>query len=200
MPAEAELVAAAGDAAVDPLAAQRIGGLLLRAGDASRALDIFRRVLVSDRGNPAALLGAGTAAFRLQQFGLAMRYLEPLQQSAGAQDMYSLSRQVLSQDPLAPRLGLGARRRRTDENLAFVATRLHSCAGGLSGAAAEQVAAASRAIDAALKTTHAADRDVLEDALATVAHVEQTLAQRCGPPTSTDRALLIINDLHEQTP
>jgi len=108
-----ELLALTPEVAGDVDLQVQAGQLLLEAGDARLALDMFAPV-VNDRPDAQeALAGAGEAAYRLREYADADRYLSgvsfPTELIA---DIRAVTDLILHADPLAPRLGAAERRRR----------------------------------------------------------------------------------------
>ena len=109
-----------------------VGGLQLRAGLWSRALDEFRTVLLHDRRDDEALAGAGRAAFELGQYTEALDYFDRLTPGKFAQPdlagMIETSRSVESASPFLPGLSPTERAKRAAEALTQAESRLTSCA------------------------------------------------------------------------
>lgn len=106
--------------------------LFLRAGDASRALEEFRRALEAGHTPASAWRGAGIAAYETGDYRSAERYLERAErekvgdeQTAGALDT---ARLILAWDPNAPGLRDSQRRERVRHDLAQAISRLEACA------------------------------------------------------------------------
>ena len=102
--------------------------LFAQAGDAAHALDQFQQALRLAPGNPQALGGAGLSAFAVGNYGLARTYLH--QVVDGPVDVVTtreVADAVLSNDPLANRLGATERRRRLAANFTYAQSRLAMC-------------------------------------------------------------------------
>ena len=105
---------------------------------------------------------------------------------------------VLSNDPLANRLGSTERRRRLTANFTYAQNRLASCLeehGSLPTSDAltllnEAQVFEPRLIPAAL------EQDVVEMGADLVDRIERLVLQRCGTPTTLDRALVLIGRQH----
>src|SRR5580704_15717123 len=76
MEAQAELIASAASLPPDPQLHLAVANRFLRAQDYQDALEQYRQVLLLDRDNLMAQLGAGKAAFELGQYRTAERYLQ----------------------------------------------------------------------------------------------------------------------------
>lgn len=184
-----EILASTTDLPETAAAHSQVGAWFSAAGDFRRALDQFRRALRLDASDRPALDGAGLAAFALGDYAGARRYLE------GAADVdavraRAIAAQVLSNDPMMPRIGARERRRRADNALAHVAQRLNQCAvdGQTDDAILTTTIESMR-----LKMTRVSDLDDIAPALDLVGQVETELSRRC-PQTNTplDQALLLI--------
>lgn len=104
------------------------GSMLLAAGDARRAADHFARALRLDPNDQVARAGAGEASFELSDYAHARQYLNALKEDTDrSKELRTVTNLVLSNDPLAPRLPIGERRRRLADNLAQVTRRLEAC-------------------------------------------------------------------------
>ena len=104
------------------------GKMLLAAGDARRAADHFARVLRLVPNDQVALAGAGEAAFELNDYAGARRYLNALEEETDrTRQLRTLTDLVVGNDPLGPRLPMSERRRRLAAGLAQVIRRLEAC-------------------------------------------------------------------------
>ncbi len=196
-----ELIAAMADTTAGTPTRLEIGGMLLRAGDARRALQVFREVLAREPTTPRALIGAGEAAFELGQYPQALRYLRAAPDEPATIDRRSLAMLVISRDPLASGLGSAERRRRAAANLAHVSEQLRACAERREGStAATAVRAAAEEVAMVARHRAPADRDLLEDGLEVIGRAEQTLAASCGDPSLLDRSLIIIAGVRAAAP
>ena len=197
-PAQAlpELLSALADAPEEAGVRVRLADLLLRAGEARRALDLYRNVLTRQADDPRALAGAGTAAFELGEYATALKYLRAAPAEPATADKRAVAEMVIARDPLATRLGPAERRRRAAENLAGVAERLRACVAQRAGDDTSALDASLAEVDAAAKKPPSADRDVLEEGLSISARAEQALAATCGASSLADRALVIIAAQH----
>lgn len=181
-----------------------VAQLFMEAGDAPRALEHFQRVLTLDPKNPAALAGAGRAAFSLGDYETAVRYLR----SAPADDHdvaaeLRLARLVLSNDPLAPRLPLTQRRSRLLDDLTHARARLDACLTRLSGTSAgapDSLTSLATAIDALEPTLDPAQLreapEAIDAGVSLVLRIEQQTAAPCGSADELDDALLRIGRRH----
>ncbi|MEP6592224.1 MAG: tetratricopeptide repeat protein, partial [Acidobacteriota bacterium] len=126
--AVSELLVLSGNLPEDSGAEVDVARLFLRAGDSSHALDHFERTLEREPGNNAALAGAAQAAFLLADDPKALRYARQVSGDPDVAEMRGIAEQVLSADPLRPRLSAGERRARAVAGFASVRSRLEACA------------------------------------------------------------------------
>jgi len=201
LPAKAlpELIAASSEGGGDAAARTKLARMLLEAGDARRALQIFE-ALANDRPSPEALAGAGIAAFRLGEYATAISYLHRAPRKGSTDEPRSLSELIVAHDPLAARIGHSERVRRATDNIATVRRRLQTCLTQSNGPASEALSAALVDVGSNTRRMPAADRDALEEEVASVGRAARTLQQHCPPPDLRDRALAIIAGLHASAP
>ncbi len=204
--AESELISLAAYLGDDATQQTRLGEQFLHIQDNEHALAAFRRTLTADAHNPAALAGAGTAAFNLGQYALAQRYL---QQAVAAtpgdyvsNDRLKIASLVLQLDPFRPRIRAVQRDRDVVAAFAAAGERLKACpvAGSYAAPgkpsqdlAAEWASLKSQVTESGLRR----DPDLLNSAMELVFTVERQASEWCGTPTTTDSALLLIAKLHE---
>jgi tetratricopeptide (TPR) repeat protein len=206
---QAELIALAANLADDPVQQARIAALFLRAQDVEHALAEYRLSLKSDRNNPAALAGAGMAAFQLGRYDLADSYLQAAV-TANPRDAQSEARLkttelVLRMNPFQRHLSVAKRDRIVIEAFAAAGERLKSCSG--SGNSAGSVTQGSLPGGLAERweklqpqiTEQGLRRnpDLVEAAMQLVFDIERQTSAACGTPEGTDMALLLIAKLHE---
>jgi len=123
---------ASDEAAQDEAAQQaRIAELFLRVQDYEHALAAYRAVLRSDRHNPAALAGAGMAAFDLGLYPAAQPYLraaaaaEP--SDAQIASTLAITDTVLAADPFRRGISVAQRDRIAAQAFAIAGERLLAC-------------------------------------------------------------------------
>ena len=180
------------------------GKMLLAAGDARRAVDHFARVLRLDPNDQDALAGAGEAAFELNDYAGARRYLSALKEDTDrTRELRTVTDFVLDSDPLAPRLAMSERRRRLAASLAQGIRRLEVCQARTptarldAGVALEPFLTEARALGAALNgRDRLSTSDQIETAFDVVARGERITDRACGSPEPFDRALLLIAKRH----
>jgi tetratricopeptide (TPR) repeat protein len=194
-----ELLAASTDLPDDVGVRLQTARLFAQAGDAGHALDQFQQALRLAPENPEALGGAGLSAFALGNYGLARTYLH---QVAEASEDLTTTREVadavLSNDPLANRLGSTERRRRLTANFTFAQNRLASCfeePGSLPTSDALTLLNEAQTFEPRLMPS-VLEQDVVEMGVDLVDRIERLVLQRCGTPTTLDRALVLIGRQH----
>lgn len=205
--AQAELIALAANVGDDPQQQEQIGNLFLRAQDYEHALNAFRIALKSERRSPAAMAGAGEAAFELGRYPLAQHYLQSAV-AANPNDKQSsqllmTSEMVLQMDPFRRQISEAARDRIAMEAFEIAGERLTSCALPKSvtpGPAATQPSLSDQW--ASLKP-QVRERNLEEDpylvdaAMNLVFEIERQTSVVCGTPSGPDLALLLVAKLHE---
>ena len=159
--ADAELIALIPELPQMVAAHVEVGQLFLQAGDEERASQEFEEALRRNPKDPAALRGAGEAAFQLGQYQSATRYLEQAFK-LGARDAHSAgllatSRLVLEWDPYARGLGSSPRALRVVQAFRQAHRRLAECsaARGIHLAAAPSSATPSPILPPAPNSTPA---------------------------------------------
>jgi tetratricopeptide (TPR) repeat protein len=207
--AQSELIALAANLDGDPLQHARAGDLFLRTQDYEHAFAEYHLSLRSEPHNPAALAGAGWAAFELGRYSQAQRYLQAAA-SANPGDAQSAARlkvteQVLRMDPFRRQISAAERDQIVLASFDAAGERLKACPavgnskGTVPQAGAQQSLSENwekmkpRITDRGLRK----DPDLAEAAMEMVFGIERQASMVCGPPTGTDLALLLIAKLHE---
>jgi tetratricopeptide (TPR) repeat protein len=201
--AQAELIALAADLPPDPALRIRVASLLADADAHRRALPIFEQVLKADPASRAALAGAGTAAFHLEDYRAAAAYLRRAVTAGADGDaalMLETSRFVLDLDPY--RRGLPARERaaRALRLLRVARTRLASCIGstGDTPAIRDEV---QTTLQRSRPAVIARDPDRLDAVAALAFRAARAVDDRCGPPASPlERALHLLHTRYGESP
>lgn len=193
-----------------PLAAAYIaaGRDFLAANDAAHALTQFRTALRLSPDNGEALAGAGEAAYRQGNYGLAHRYLARaavrLPRDATVAERLATATAVLSADPFAYHLSTRERRDRALRDLATAQARLHACAGGAarqgrSASAWAALLARAKALASRPRARFFRDANAIPNTMAFIFAVEEETEQVCSPPTGNDLALLLLAHVREAT-
>jgi tetratricopeptide (TPR) repeat protein len=196
-----ELLALSTDLPDDAAQRLEVAQLFATAGDPAKALDQFQRVLRLSPEHREALAGAGEAAFHLGNYPLARTYLR--RAPAEVDDVRTtleLVDSVLSNDPLAARLGTAERRRRLIADFSYAQQRLNTCLEQRADTQAsdERVAvqAEAQAFADQLQPKRILDQDTVEAGVDLIYRTERRVAQRCGPLSAPDQALLLIGRQH----
>jgi tetratricopeptide (TPR) repeat protein len=193
--AESELVALSTDLPNDAAAHVEAGQLFVSAGDNGRALEQFQRAVRLAPDNGAALAGAGQAAFQLGDYGLAQKYLGTAPDSVpGVTESREFVELVLSNDPLAPRIGTTARRRRLTDDLNRATQRLAACLEAGGPPAVDQITLRDEAtaMERQLARSRMVEEDTIEAGLELISRIERAMMNRCAPSTPLDRAMILI--------
>ena len=172
--------------------------LFADAGDQTHALEQFQRALRQDPGNRAAIVGAGRAAFNAGDYARARSLLRRLPPDAGdARGIRELADLVLSNDPLATRIGSTERRQRLMADVGYVDQRIEACnEKGNRSEASAALATEARAFKAQLAKLRGLEQDTVEEGVDLIERLEAEITQRCGPPTALDQALALIGRQH----
>ena len=204
--AESELISLAAFVGDDAAQQVRLGSIFMSLGDNEHALTAFRRTLAINPHDPAALVGAGNAAFALARYQLAVHYL---QGPVASKAMSSVSNEhlktaalVLQLDPFQPQLHVAQKYRKVVADFAAVGERMKTCPVAASYASPENPKQdlqdawnnlKPRVTESSLRR----DPDLVEVAMNLVFAVERQANEWCGKPTPTDSALLLISKLRE---
>lgn len=184
-----------------------LGQLFVTAGDPRRALGHFERAIAANPKDETALAAAGAATFAIGDYAAADRYFRAAPQTGATNTLRTVTRLVLTKDPLASRLSTRDRRLRLEEGVAHARARLDACVPPAAPGAPDDVAKlAALAIDAlafeqTLKTIPLArTTDVLDDGVRLIWQIENAAAGVCGPPDEFGQALLLIGRRHDVDP
>jgi tetratricopeptide (TPR) repeat protein len=199
--AESELVALAADLPDDLRTHLEVGNLFTAVGNHRRALDQFQAALRLAPRDGTALAGAGRAAFEVGDYPLAQRYLREAPDQTGAlSETRDLVERVLSQDPLAPRIGSSARRARLVEALSHVEQHLTSCVASRPDAARltrlPELLDEAHQFSTELTRSRLLENDTIEDGLELVDRGARAVTTTCPPAELPDRALMLIAERH----
>jgi tetratricopeptide (TPR) repeat protein len=194
-----ELLALSNDLPDDPNLHVEAGQLFAAAGDDRRALGRFQRALSLAPANQTAQAAAGEAAFRIGEYKLAQRYLdrvsEPDQSVLRTRTIVDL---VLSNDPLAPRIGAAERRWRLLANLEAMDNRLQTCnalAPAGSPGTDDALLGEAQKLETMLKTARVED-EAIEPGVNLTYRMAQAADRRCPPATALDEAVVLVARQH----
>ena len=204
--AQAELITMAAALPNDPALRVRVAQLFAQAQDYEHALAQFQIVLRTDRDNPAALSGAGQAAFRLGRYRTAQGYLRNAvrsdPQNAQASQLMKTASLVLESDPFAPRISDAERSRRVRSAFQAAGERLDNCAKskeidlsptsppvGLPALKAQWLQMAPKAA----KLRPPRDDGASDEIMDLVFEIEQQTQATCGTSEGIDQALVLLS-------
>ncbi|HEV2215844.1 MAG TPA: tetratricopeptide repeat protein, partial [Terracidiphilus sp.] len=190
-----------------------VASLLYQTGDYQQSLDEYRRSLRGDPHNAIALAGAGQAAFELGQYRLARRYLRQAvalkpSDSESAQRL-RLADLALQLDPFRPRMRAADRERIVIQDFSAAGDRLKSCAAAAQTSSATEtttaIAGASKTLEQSWTQLRPKvnprelrrDPDLVNTAMSLVFQIERAGNDSCGPGSDTEKALLLVANLHE---
>jgi tetratricopeptide (TPR) repeat protein len=177
------------------------GQLFLEAGDPRRGLDRFRQALRIDPKNPAALAGAGEAAFEVGDYASVQRYLRAVEPaSSHLLELREVADLVLTRDPLRPGLALRQRQERVLAGLRRALAVLDDCANKqpANSRALESLRAEASELEPKLALERVRRTPESVDAgLNLIYRIEQRTAEMCGQGSAFDRALLLMGRRHD---
>ncbi len=203
--AQAELIALAENLGEDSAMHARVGDLFMQAQDYEHALAEYRQSLKLDHHNPAALAGAGHAAFELGRYDLAQRYLEAgvaaNPNDTQSAELLKTTELVLQMDPFRRQISVSQRHRIVIHAFNAAGDRLKACPAIESSAnTSSQPGLAEKLANLKPQITEEGLRrnpDLVEQTMSLVFDIERQSSAVCGPPTGIDQALLLISKLHE---
>jgi len=182
-----------------------VGNLLLRAKLWNRALTAFRLLLSTDNQDEDALLGAGTSAFELGQYGNALGYFELLPEKDRARpeiaEMYRTAQQIKDMDPFADDLSRESKARKAANAMALATTRLQECARqeGQSLATTPPQTQLQRAFADVRELAAGASwqsiarhPETLDGVMSHAFEIENVATTVCGEPEGADRDLWLL--------
>lgn len=199
--AVSELLGVAADLPDQPALHLQVADLFTQAGDDAHALDQYQQALRLAPEDAAALAGAGMSAFHVGQYALARTYLRRVPAERGdLATTRDIVESVLSNDPLANRLGSVERRRRLTADLSYATQRLSACVAtpGREASAPDAAGLQAEADRFARRVTPRSvlDQDTIETGVDLIERVARLIVQHCNAPTPRDRALLLIGRQH----
>jgi tetratricopeptide (TPR) repeat protein len=208
--AQSELIALAANLEDDAPQHRRAGELFFEAQDYEHALAEYGLSLKLEPHDPAALAGAGRAAFELGRYIPAERYLEAAVEAnpsdAQLTGQIKETELVVQMDPFQRQLPLAQRNGIVMEAFAAAGERLKVCpaTGNWSGAESPIVPGLDLAEAWAKMKPQITERglrgnpELMESAMELVFEIERRSNAECGAPSGTDLALLRIAKLHQE--
>jgi tetratricopeptide (TPR) repeat protein len=202
--AQAELLSLAADLPPNPELELETADLFAEVQDYEHALSQYRRVLAADPANPAALAGAGEAAYKLSRYRTAAEYLEAAAkanpQDAQLAQLLRISQLILEDDPFNRRISRVERDRRLRTIFADAGQRLDSCFPAHESQTSNPQAIADRMSPLKVRWSKmksklaflgtSRESDLPDAIMDLVLHIEQQTAA-CGV-TVKDQALLLL--------
>ncbi len=203
--AQAQLIALTAELPPDSDLQPRVARMLLAAGAADRALQLFRDRLSRHPRDVDALVGAGEAAFATSDYPATRRYLTAAARDTTldrtARDALDTSSAIQTLNPFERRLSSSERTQRAFLAFRQARERLTACAADAHVTLDDPTSTDSLAVlnasadalePAVRKPAFARDSDLLEEVMTLVFRIETTTAERCGSPNGPDRALLLL--------
>jgi tetratricopeptide (TPR) repeat protein len=180
----------------------RLAELLTRAGDDRTALEQYRQVLAEQPHNHEALVRAGDAAFRLQEYGQAEEFFrravaeEP--QDRHAVELLETTTLVRELDPFLRGLPAKERADRTllDFNIAMRRTQECALMPSPPPGVIQSLARGNQIQLRLRKRNMWRDPDLLDTTMSWVFQSEAAGQQECGPMSNQDRALLLLAGIY----
>ena len=204
--AQSEMISLAANLEDDPTQQTNLGALFMRAKDYEHGLAAYRRALSIAPHDPAALAGAGLAAYELGRYPMAQRYLQHAVEDApgdtASAAVLRITELVLQMDPFRRQIRVAQRDRSALDAFAVAGKRLKSCPHAAASLAPAKSREDLQAEWAKMKPqmTERGFRnnpDLVNAAMELVFKIERTSNQGCQAPTDADVALLLIAKLHE---
>jgi Flp pilus assembly protein TadD len=199
--AQAELLALEADLPDDAAIRVEAAQLFASATDNPHALEQFQQALKLSPENADALTGAGQAAFRLANYSLAQTYLH--RAPPGPDDVRKtreIVSLILSNDPLASRIGSSERLRRLMTDIDDAQDRLNACSatrvGGQPSDEDPGLREEASAFADQIRRSKGIDQDTVEAGMDVINRIERQVTVHCGPPTALDEALVLIGRQH----
>ena len=180
--------------------------LFQEAGDLPHALSNYVAAVRLDSHDVEALTGAGEISFQAGDYTNAEHYLnaslEANPTSEQTRQLLALTRMVLEEDPLAPRLTVEERQSRLLQDFDRSLERLESCLGqtanGQATEAMQSLQTQALAMEPAIRRDdHPPDLDTVRSALGLILKLQKVASDSCGKPSPSNQALLLIGLEHK---
>ena len=178
--------------------------LFVEANDLPHALQEYVAVIRLDGGNVEALTAAGQLAFQVGSYQQAEEYLRAaLEANPDSQDtrqLLTLTRLVLSADPLLPRLAQWERQKRLETGLDLSRRRIEDCLSQTADSKAidelQSLKAEANIAKERFTVTSPTDTDTVRAGVDLIFRMEQAASGTCGKPSEADTAWLLIGRQH----
>jgi tetratricopeptide (TPR) repeat protein len=203
--AQSELIALGAEVGDDPEQQLELGLSFLKVQDDQHALAAFRQALKADPRNQAALAGAGAAAFGMNDYLQAQRYLRAaLTESPSDRDSANLlevAEQVIRLDPFRRQLSAADRDRAVEGIFDTAGERLKTCAAAASSPSVaggvQTLSEQWTKLKPQLRGNLHRNPEAVNQALDLAFAIERQAGSKCGSGSSADAALFLISNLHE---
>jgi tetratricopeptide (TPR) repeat protein len=187
-----------------PAAHIEIAKLFVEANDLPHAVQEYAVASRLDSSNVEALTAAGQLAFQMGNYAQAEEYLRAaLDANPDSQDtrhLLTLTRLVLSADPLSPHLTSWERQNRLRAGIELSNKRLDECLGQThdekTTADLQSLKTEADAAEAKLKAKSPPDTDTVRAGVDLIFRMQQAASGACGNPSDADQALLLIGRQH----
>ena len=187
-----------------PSAHIEIAKLFVEANDLPHALQEYAAAVRLDGNNVEGLTAAGQLAFQTGNYAQAEAYLRAaLDANPDSQDtrhLLTLTKLVLSADPLLPHLTAREKQNRLQAGLELSKKRLDECLSQTHDEKAiaelQSLKTEAAATDVRLRGTSGPDIDEARAGVDLIFRMQQTASGACGNPSDADQALLLIGRQH----
>jgi tetratricopeptide (TPR) repeat protein len=177
-----------------------IAQLFVEADDLPHALQEYATAIRLDGSNVEALTAAGQLAFQTGNYAQAEEYLQAATDanpdSLDSRHLLTLTRLVLSADPLLPHLPSQEKQNRLRAGIELSSKRLDECLSQThdekTTAELQSLKTAAAATEAKLKAKPPPDTDAVRVGVDLIFRMQQTASGTCGKPSDEDQALLLI--------
>ena len=202
--AESELIALVGTLPQNPELIAHLADLFMQVPDYERALAEYRKSLALKRRNPAALAGAGRAAFELGRYREAEQYLRTATalnpSDHDSAQLLETAQLVREMNPYRPGVFGAKRKEIVLDAFNTAGARLNDCMAkpetrpGATDLQSLNTQWTQIKPELARRVIHA---DTLETAMNLVFAIEQQTNEICGAPQGKDLALLLVGKSRE---
>jgi tetratricopeptide (TPR) repeat protein len=205
--AQSELMGLAAELPNDPSLLIETAVLFERVQDYTPALELYRRALEVAPGNPVAAAGAGIAAFHVENYVLAARFLRRAvaerPKDEQSKSLLTLTSAVLTLDPYQRGLTQAEKSARVITAFRLAGQRLDKCAASLPNTGFDTAADLSSQWShlRGTITPHSLSRDpeLSDKAMNLAFQIEKQLSSVCVAAAEDDQALLLLAGKHGES-